>query len=146
MNKRERLLQLVEILKLPYLPEEVEGWVKNLDDEDVALLVSIYEDILNYKNNLDALAKKNNPEEYEKLKREYEEKLKNIDNEYTKQIEEIETDTDKKLDALYDENQKGLDDKLSKLSIQIKEAEKTHENLYSHLENLTNQDQKSPQV
>lgn len=144
MDKRDRLIELIKILKLPFLPEEADIWVKNLKDENIVLLVSIYEDIQRYKNNLNSMAKKVDPEKYGRLEKEYEEKLKAINNEYLKKTEEIEVDTDKRLDALYNENEKKVNDGINKLYNDIETAEKNHESLHSNFEDQLSRDQQVP--
>lgn len=144
MDKRDRLIELIKILKLPFIPEEAEIWVKNLKDENVVLLVSIYEDIQRYKNNLNSMAKKADPEKYRRLREEYEEKLKAISSEYLEKTEEIEADTDKKLDILYDENEKKVNNGINKLYNEIEMAEKNHESLNSYFEKELSRDKKVP--
>ena len=71
MDNKKRLLQLIKIMKIPFTDEEAKEFVDKLSEEKAAKIVSVYEDIKKFEDNLEFVVKNTNPEAYEKAREEY---------------------------------------------------------------------------
>ena len=127
---------MVEILKLPLTAAEAEKHVKNLSDEDVNLLVSTYEEVLNYQDAVSESVRMADPESYDALNEKYNNKLENLDSEYLKQTEKLQEDEDGQMDESEKEAFNQLGDSIKEHDRNVDEIEKNHDNLYSQLNQI----------
>ena len=72
------------------IPEEARDTVSKLSDEEVAELVSIYEDIKKYETALDEEAREADPEAYAQMEQEYQSKMAELDKKYAEDMEKLQ--------------------------------------------------------
>lgn len=123
MNKKQRILEIIETLALPISPEEAKATVENLSEHEIDLLMPLYEELIVLHNVIDDEAAKADPTRYEKLQRDYREKLADIafaaeedkieaDYQYQKELSESEEE----LKVKRDEAVKELEEEIGKIS------------------------------
>jgi len=103
MDNRKKLLELIERNDIPLPPEEAKEHVDNLSDEEVELLVSTYGDLEGVEGVIEEVVKEVEPEQYRKVKDEYEGKLKLDKEEYNEEVQKIGGETDAEKDKIEDE-------------------------------------------
>ncbi|MBU0569984.1 hypothetical protein KKB40_04355 [Patescibacteria group bacterium] len=141
-NKQQRLLELIEEMKVPLTPEEARAHVEKLSDEEVEKLISIYEDIQVREDEIDEAAKQADPEEYAKLEKEYKEKVEKLDKKYKEDVRKIDEESDDELDKLEAEAKKKTEEVLKKMDSELDEMEGLQDELASKLSETSNKFQK----
>ncbi len=99
-EQRQKLISLMEELKTPLTSEEAENMVKHFNDQEIANLVEVYSELVEYENSLEDFVRESNPEEYDRLVTEREEKIKKIDSDYEYKLEKSQEQEDINLDSL----------------------------------------------
>jgi len=132
-EKRQKLLNLLEKLKFPMLPKEAEETISKMSDDDVDYLIEAYSDVDNYENVLDDYVRSVDPEGYDKLSKEYRQKLAKIkeDNDY--KMEKIQEEEDVELDALESKAEREMEEKVSEQEKDVDEVVQLGDDLYSTL-------------
>lgn len=97
-NPKNRLKQLIEELRLPMDPEEVEENLSKLSDEQVESLVYRYEQVKSYQDEMDLAAKDESPEEFEKTTAEFDDKESELEIEHLSEMKEIQSKEDEQID------------------------------------------------
>jgi superfamily I DNA and/or RNA helicase len=134
MNKnRKKLLDLIENLKLPLAPQQAKKTVGKLSDEEVELLVSAYKDVKEGQQTIEEIAKLIAPKKFEKIEKEYHQKMANLDEEYLQEMEKIQKESDEELDALEEKAGRKLDEAIQKQDSEIDGIERLHDDLYAKL-------------
>lgn len=129
MNNKKRLLQLIKIMKIPLSDKEAGNFVEKSSDETVAKLVSVYEEIKKFDDNLEFVVKSTNPEKYEKMQGEYYQKLRVLQEEFVKNAEEIQKNADEQLDKKETDSVKRIDENYNSLIKGVEEIQEQHESL-----------------
>ena len=96
-DNRKKLRALIEAFRLPLTDKEMEEHLSNLSDEDIQELIDIYTDVDAIQEDIAGIAGIIDPEESEKIDREYFEKLSKLDKDYLKKKEEIQESIDSRL-------------------------------------------------
>jgi len=133
MDNKKRLLQLIKIMKIPFTDEEAKEFVDKLSEEKAAKIVSVYEDIKKFEDNLEFVVKNTNPEAYEKAREEYYQKISLLQEEFVKNAEEIQKKGDDQLDANEAETERNIDEEEKTLSKDFDEVEKEHDSLTNYV-------------
>ena len=135
-ENRKRLLELIEILKLPLSYSEAQEHVNKLDEEDVNQLVSTYEDILNYENAVSESVRNTNPKKNKDLNDEYYERLDKAEGKYLENLENLQKEYDKQAEEIEKNTSNNFETPLAQHSQRIDELENVHDDLYSRLDKV----------
>ena len=138
--KQKRLLELIQQMKVPMMPEEAKAHVENLSDEEVEKLISIYEDVQVHEDEIDEAARQSDPERYKKTKREYEIEIEKLEKKYKKDTKKIEEESDDELDKLEAEAKKKTEETLEKMDSELDEMEGLQNELISKLSETSDKD------
>lgn len=103
MDKRKKLLELIEKQNVSLPPGEAKEQVENLTNEEVELLVSVYGDLGEAEGAIEEVLSETEPDKYKKLKDEYLQKQKANKQEYEKDLEEISVVFENKIEKTEDE-------------------------------------------
>lgn len=133
MDKRHRLLELIEILKLPMTNKEAEDNVKSLSNEEIDLLVDTYEDIISYQDAVSDTVATMDPSSYEHITTEYNKKVGDAQSKYIANLENLQTKDDTQMDQIDLEADKAIDESVKKNETEIEEIELAHDDLYKKL-------------
>lgn len=98
-EKRKKLVELIETLSLPVTRQEAMATVKDLTDEEVEKLLSIYTHVDEYENDLEDFVRETNPQAYNELIEKHQENLKKNETEYLSKLDTIRESEDINLDA-----------------------------------------------
>ncbi len=129
--KRKKLLELIEELKLPILPEEAEENMAKLSDEEIDSLLAKYQKLEDYRDSLEEYVKEVDPEEYAKIEGEYQKELNQIDEEELQQLEKIQEEEDLKLDSMDAKSERQDKELEEKFNEELKDAEETYKDVNS---------------
>ena len=129
MDKRKKLLELIEKNNIPLPPDEAEEHVSKLSDDEVELLLSTYEGLGNAEDVVEEVISELEPKEYKKVKREYEDKLKLDKEDYEKELEKSDGNFDSELDKIEDEAVAGAENAVKEMNEEIKGVEKAREEI-----------------
>lgn len=61
MNKKQRILEIIDTLSLPMSPEEVKVHLNSLDEREIDLLLPLYEEMMVFKNVVEIESQLSNP-------------------------------------------------------------------------------------
>lgn len=129
MDNRKKLLELIEKRNIPMSPEEAKEHIDNLSDEEIELLLSTYGDLENAEDAIDEVLAENMPEEFQKAKSEYEQKLKSDKDEYKEGLntiaDEVAVERDDFEDGVLKESKKAVDE----MNAEVAAVEDTREEL-----------------
>jgi len=129
MDDKQKLLQLIKMMKVPFSDKEVVEFVNKLSTESIEKLTSIYEEIKKFEDNLDYVVKNTDPVTYEKIKEEYSQKLLVLQEEFIRSAEEIQKRSDDQLDAEEIKSGKKIDESTSILMKEVDEIQNQHDSL-----------------
>jgi hypothetical protein len=129
MGNRKKLLELIEKNNIPLTPNEAREHVDNLSDEEVELLISTYEGLEGAEGFIEEVVKEAEPEEYKKVKDEYEAKLKLDKEEYEKELQKIEGEADVEKDKIEDKIIKESKSAIDEMNNVIDKTENAREEL-----------------
>jgi len=133
MDNKRRLLQLIKIMKIPLSDEEAKDFVEKSSDDTIAKLVSVYEEIKKFEDDLEFVVKSTNPEKYEKMQKEYYQKLQVLQEEFVKNAEEIQKNADEQLDAEELESGKKINENYNAFIKDIDEVQNQHDSLHQSI-------------
>jgi len=134
MDEKTKLLQLIKLMDVPLNDVEARKLADNLSSENISKLVSIYEDIKKFEDNIDFIAKNSDPQIYQKLKDEYFQKLLVLREDFVKNAESIQKIGDDKLDALESETEDKINNDYQILSENIDTIQKSRDSLNQYIE------------
>ena len=86
-DKQKKLMRLVRELKFPYTDDELEKNIKSLSEKKTDKLISICSDILAYQDMLADEARLADPEEYERIEKEYESQMEKIEKKFSEDMQ-----------------------------------------------------------
>ena len=135
-DKVKKLLQIVQELRFPLLPEESEENLKNLPEVEIDYLLKVYEHLKNYQKEMEDTSKSLDPKRYEELKEDYYNEMLNIKLEYNKKQESAQKEIDEKLDAAEAKAEKSMDEAFSKYELTLTEISDIVKNITSRLNGL----------
>ncbi|KKR11668.1 MAG: hypothetical protein UT39_C0004G0027 [Candidatus Woesebacteria bacterium GW2011_GWA1_39_21] len=133
MDNKKRLIQLIKIMKVPLSDKQALEFVEKSSDESVTKLVSVYEEIKKFEDNLEFVVKQTDPETYQKMKNEYYQKLLVLQEEFLKDAEEIQKSGDEQLDKEEVESGKKIEENYNSFVKSVNEVQAQHESLYQSL-------------
>lgn len=81
-DKKEKLLKLIEELKLALSPAQAKALVEDLSEEDLDAILGEYEAVKKYQDENDELLGQLDPEKYDTLWRKYKLKLLQLDKDF----------------------------------------------------------------
>lgn len=136
-ENRKRLIELIEVLKLPLTQAEIDEHVSKLSDEDVSGLISTYEDILNYENAVSESVRFSNPKYSLDLENQYYEKLDKAEAKYLENLEKIQEEYDKHVSKVENDANSKIENPVNQYAQKVSELEKAHDDLYSRLGKAT---------
>src|SRR3989344_5488579 len=129
MDNKKRLIQLIKIMKVPLSDKQALEFVEKSSDESVTKLVSVYEEIKKFEDNLEFVVKQTDPETYQKMKNEYYQKLLVLQEEFLKDAEEIQKSGDEQLDKEEVESGKKIEENYNSFVKSVNEVQAQHESL-----------------
>lgn len=135
-ENRKRLIELIEILKLPLTKSEAEEHASKLSDEDVNALISTYEDILNYENAVSESVRNTNPKKSNDLNGEYYEILNKAESKYLENLEKLQEEYDKKASETDKDTLNKVEKSVDGYKQKVGELEDIHDDLYSRLDKV----------
>lgn len=133
-EKKKRILQLIEELDFPLVPEEAKEHLEKLSEGDIDELISAYEAILDHRKSVEELAKLSDPEAYKKIQDEYNKKLEQADVEYLKEMGKIQEEEDNERDRIEEEAEKKIDETVNAFLDEVGQIEDTSNELASKIE------------
>ena len=133
MDNKKRLIQQIKIMKVPLSDKQALEFVEKSSDESVTKLVSVYEEIKKFEDNLEFVVKQTDPETYQKMKNEYYQKLLVLQEEFLKDAEEIQKSGDEQLDKEEVESGKKIEENYNSFVKSVNEVQAQHESLYQSL-------------
>jgi hypothetical protein len=102
-EKKKRLLQLIEELKFPLLPEESRQHTEQLSEEELDELISAYQAVMDYRQGINEAARFADPEGYGKVQNEYNEKLQRLDLDFAGEMENLQSEDDNEREKIENE-------------------------------------------
>jgi len=105
MDNKQKLLALIEELKIPFTEEQLNENISHLNDEEIELLIIVAQELKNYYDATREAAYLANPDEAKKIDEEYKNKLLDLEAEYQNEIDKTDEIYDRDLDDLDKEAQ-----------------------------------------
>lgn len=124
MDKRKKLLELIEKQNIPLPPVEAKEHLEKLSDEEVELLISTYTDLKGAEDAIEEVLKDTEPKEYRSLKDEYGQKIKVDEKGSKKDLEEINTKAEDEIEEIEDEIVKDARKLAEEINEEVNEIEK----------------------
>lgn len=97
-----KLLQLIHSLKLPFTDKGAIEYVEKLSGEEVEFFVVLLSKRKEFLDQIDAAARLANPDEYEKITKEYEDQIEKIEDDYAEKLAAIEDEADRETEKISD--------------------------------------------
>ena len=135
-DKIIKLLQLVQELRFPLLPEESEENLKNIPEAELDYSLNIYEHLKKYQTEIEDTSKTLDPNRYEELKENYYNELLNYKLEYNKKMEAAQKEIDDQLDAAEEKAEKSMNEAYSKFELTLTQISDIVQNITSRLQGL----------
>jgi transketolase len=128
-ENRKKLLAIIDEFKLPLTEKEAIEHVNGLADEEVAELISLYEEVRNFQTDVSDIVKVLAPEDGKKIEDEYEEKVASLDDKHLSQKQEIQKNLDTQLRNLEQDAKTHIRNKTDELLEEVEETNKLREDL-----------------
>lgn len=139
-TQRKRLLELIDILKLPITADEAENKISQLSEEDVERLVSSYEEVLKYQDEITSAVIQADPETGDKILNDYNQGLNDADSAYLQESEKLQEAADKSLDDTQNQIATQAAQLSSNFDLDTNNLTKAHDDLYSKINNIDSRD------
>ena len=132
-NPRDQLKQLVADMRLPMTPEEVDEHLAGMSDEEVELLLPLYQATKNYEQGMEDAAQEANPEAYLKTEEGYDAEQLRLLQKFSHQRENVQSQADHELEILDHQADAKYNKLLYQEQIEMNEIEDEYKDIYSKL-------------
>lgn len=133
-EKKKRLLQLIDELNFPLLPEESRQHAEKLSEEELDDLVSAYEAMRDYRQGVSETAKINDPESYGKVQDEYNEKFQQLDLDFSEEMEKFQSEDDNEREKIEEDTERKIDNTVNDFLDETRQVEEASAELASKIE------------
>lgn len=129
-EKKKKLLELIEKLRLPISPWDANERASGLSEEELDKLIAMYSELKDYEDDVDDFIAEVAPDEYRKAYDEYLDKLEDIDEALLMEGEKKRQQLDEKLDKIESEASEQIDKATDEATTQINKLRLDNQNIY----------------
>jgi hypothetical protein len=122
-NKRQELKEYAQLLKLPFVDQDLDNYIGHLNDEEVNKLLDRAKKIHEFGEKVDEFLAEYKPEELEKIEKNYEEELEKFEEKYLKERKDEQKKRDEEADVREKKLVEEFDKKKNKIITDLKEVE-----------------------
>lgn len=129
-NHREYLLELIDDLKIPIIPEDAKRYMKELNDEEVSNLVEIFGEVRSFQREVELVTRMTSPKRFFETEEQYAKKVLEIEESSLAKLERIQEEIDEQRDFTEQNTSKELKDLINRNEEDLSEAEKEYKEIY----------------